>query len=157
AVPAGAGIEESLPRALPRRARSRRAGAERNPRAPGADLLGRRVAPSARDHDRARAERKIPAHQDRAHLRSRRAVQGGRVTDLASHRADFPLLKRTIDGQPIVFLDSASTTPKPQAVIDEVVAFYTHHTANVHRGVHMFGEDATQKYEEARAEVASFL
>lgn len=77
--------------------------------------------------------------------------------DLSAYRKDFPLLSRTLDGQPVVFLDSASTTPKPQPVIDAVVGFYTHHTANVHRGVHAFGEEATQKFEEARAEVASFL
>ena len=77
--------------------------------------------------------------------------------DLSSHRKDFPLLQREIDGEPIVFLDSASTTPKPQTVIDAVTAFYTQYTANVHRGVHLFGEDATQKFEDARAEVASFL
>jgi len=77
--------------------------------------------------------------------------------DLSAYRKDFPLLQRTLDGEPIVYLDSASTTPKPQTVIDAVTAFYTQHTANVHRGVHLFGEDATQKFEDARAEVASFL
>ena len=77
--------------------------------------------------------------------------------DLSAHRKDFPLLSQTLDGNPVIFLDSASTTPKPQAVIDAVTSFYTQHTANVHRGVHAFGEDSTQKFEEARAEVASFL
>ena len=77
--------------------------------------------------------------------------------DPAAHRQDFPLLARTLDDQPIVYLDSASTTPKPQAVIDAVVAYYTRYTANVHRGVHALGEEATQRFEEVRAEVASFL
>jgi cysteine desulfurase/selenocysteine lyase len=77
--------------------------------------------------------------------------------DLAALRRDFPLLTRTIDGEPITYLDSASTTPKPQSVIDAVVRFYTHHTANVHRGVHVLSEEATAEFEEARAEVAGFL
>jgi cysteine desulfurase/selenocysteine lyase len=77
--------------------------------------------------------------------------------DLSHTRQDFPLLKRTIDGQPIVFLDSASTTPKPQTVIDAVMRFYTEYTANVHRGVHNLSEEATAHFEEARGEVASFL
>ncbi len=76
---------------------------------------------------------------------------------LAGIRADFPLLARTIDGRPIVHLDSASTAPKPQCVIDAVTRFYRESTANVHRGVHVLSEEATEAYEGARAEIASFL
>lgn len=72
-------------------------------------------------------------------------------------RADFPLLRRTIDGRTITHLDSASTAPKPQCVIDAVVDFYASHTANVHRGVHVLSEEATELFERARGEVASFL
>jgi cysteine desulfurase/selenocysteine lyase len=72
-------------------------------------------------------------------------------------RADFPLLRRTIDGRAITHLDSASTAPKPQCVIDAVVDFYTGHTANVHRGVHVLSEEATERFERAREEMASFL
>ena len=86
-------------------------------------------------------------------------VEGGRL-DLEARLTQMPEIKveqGTLDGQPVVFLDSASTTPKPQAVIDAVTGFYTQHTANVHRGVHAFGETSTQKFEDVRAEVASFL
>lgn len=76
---------------------------------------------------------------------------------LARTRADFPLLERTLDGWPLVYLDSASTAPKPRCVIDAVVATYGRHTANVHRGVHVLSEEATEAFEGARAEVASFL
>ena len=72
-------------------------------------------------------------------------------------RADFPLLHRRIDGQLITHLDSASTAPKPQAVIDAVVRCYRESTANVHRGVHVLSEEATASFEGARQEVASFL
>ena len=76
---------------------------------------------------------------------------------LSRTRADFPLLQRCIDGQPITHLDSASTSPKPQCVIDAVTRFYSEHTANVHRGVHVLSEEATDLFERARQEVASFI
>ena len=76
---------------------------------------------------------------------------------LAHTRADFPLLEREIDGRPIAYLDSASTAPKPRAVIEAVLDCYRHHTANVHRGVHVLAEEASEAYEAARTEVASFL
>jgi cysteine desulfurase/selenocysteine lyase len=74
-------------------------------------------------------------------------------------RGDFPLLARTLEGQeePLVFLDSASTTPKPRAVIDAVTHYYEQCTANVHRGVHALGEEATRLYDEARLEIAGLL
>lgn len=77
--------------------------------------------------------------------------------DLACTRRDFPLLRRTIDGQPIVYLDSASTAPKPQCVLDALVGYYTEHTSNVHRGVHGLAEETTAACERARQEVASFI
>lgn len=84
-------------------------------------------------------------------------MSGNRSDPLKWTRSDFPLLSRTVDGQPIVHLDSGSTAPKPQCVIDAVTRFYTGHTANVHRGVHGFSEEATEHFERARHEVASFL
>jgi cysteine desulfurase/selenocysteine lyase len=72
-------------------------------------------------------------------------------------RADFPLLRRQIDGHPLTHLDSASTAPKPDCVIEAVCRFYRDHTANVHRGVHVLSEEATEAFERAREEVASFL
>jgi cysteine desulfurase/selenocysteine lyase len=72
-------------------------------------------------------------------------------------RAEFPMLTRTLDDRPLVFLDSASTTPKPRAVIDAVVNYYERCTANVHRGVHALGHEATQLYDAARIEAAGLL
>ncbi len=72
-------------------------------------------------------------------------------------RPQFPLLSREIDGRPLAFLDSASTTPKPRVVIDAVVHYYEACTANVHRGVYTLGEEATRLYDAARLEVAALL
>jgi cysteine desulfurase/selenocysteine lyase len=72
-------------------------------------------------------------------------------------RAEFPLLAREQDGVPLAFLDSASTTPKPHRVIDAVMHYYTECTANVHRGVHVLGEETTRLYDEARLEVAGLI
>jgi cysteine desulfurase/selenocysteine lyase len=80
------------------------------------------------------------------------------IDDLAARlRPEFPMLSRTIDGQPVAFLDSASTTPKPRAVIAAVVDYYERCTANVHRGVHALGQEATQLYDAARLEAASLV
>ena len=77
---------------------------------------------------------------------------------LANHvRPEFPLLAREYEGKPLVFLDSASTTPKPRPVIAAVMDYYENRTANVHRGVHLLGEEATDAYEAARIEVASLV
>jgi cysteine desulfurase/selenocysteine lyase len=78
--------------------------------------------------------------------------------DLARRvRLDFPMLTRSLDGRPLVFLDSASTTPKPRVVIDAVVDYYERCTANVHRGVHILGHEATQLYDAARLEAAGLI
>ena len=74
-----------------------------------------------------------------------------------SFKADFPLLTQEVDGMPITYLDSASTTPKPKAVIDAVTRYYTQMGANVHRGVHPLGESSTQAYERARLAVAQLI
>ncbi len=76
---------------------------------------------------------------------------------LAGIRADFPLLQRLVDGRPLTYLDSASTAPKPECVVEAVTRFYRDHTANVHRGVHVLSEQATEEFERARDEVASFI
>jgi cysteine desulfurase/selenocysteine lyase len=74
-----------------------------------------------------------------------------------THKADFPLLQRELDGTPITYLDSASTTPKPRAVIDAVVRYYTEMGANVHRGVHPLGEASTAAFERGRYAEASLI
>ncbi len=72
-------------------------------------------------------------------------------------RPEFPMLSRSIEGHPLAFLDSASTTPKPRAVIDAVVGYYERCTANVHRGVHALGQEASQLYDAARLEAAGLV
>ncbi|HVY67146.1 MAG TPA: cysteine desulfurase [Gammaproteobacteria bacterium] len=71
--------------------------------------------------------------------------------------AGFPLLERGYDGAPFIYLDSASTTPKPRPVIDAVVRYYETLGANVHRGTHPLAEAATEAYERARHRVAALI
>jgi cysteine desulfurase/selenocysteine lyase len=71
--------------------------------------------------------------------------------------ADFPLLERGYDGSPFIYLDSASTTPKPRAVIHAVSRYYETLGANVHRGVHPLAEAATEEFERARHRVAALI
>ena len=77
--------------------------------------------------------------------------------DVAALRAQFPILSKTVDGKPLVYLDNAATTQKPQAVIDALVDFYTGTNANVHRGAHHLSDEATRRYENARTSVAKFI
>jgi len=74
-----------------------------------------------------------------------------------NYRADFPILKTTINGEPLTYLDSAATSQKPQAVIDALVAYYQHDNANVHRGVYTLAAQATDQYEAVRDQVAAFI
>jgi cysteine desulfurase/selenocysteine lyase len=74
-----------------------------------------------------------------------------------SVRPQIPQLKRELSGRPLVFLDNASTTPKPRQVIDAVVDYYERSTANVHRGVHVLGEEATALFDDARREVGALI
>jgi cysteine desulfurase/selenocysteine lyase len=68
-------------------------------------------------------------------------------------RADFPILKRTVYGKPLVYLDNAATSQTPQIVIDVIVDYYSNYNANIHRGVHTLSQEATNKYEEARIKI----
>jgi cysteine desulfurase/selenocysteine lyase len=72
-------------------------------------------------------------------------------------REDFPILGRSVDGHPLVYLDSAATSQKPRAVIDAEVAFLTNENAAVHRGAHTLAAEATELFEDARATVAGFV
>jgi cysteine desulfurase/selenocysteine lyase len=72
-------------------------------------------------------------------------------------RDDFPLLHRTVHGKRLVYLDSAATSQKPREVLDALWQYYRLYNANVHRGVYQIAEEATARYEEARAKVAAFL
>lgn len=77
--------------------------------------------------------------------------------DVAAIRADFPILQRRVHGRPLVYLDNAATTQKPQAVIDIEADYYATMNANIHRGVHALSQQATDAYEGARAKVARFI
>ena len=72
-------------------------------------------------------------------------------------RSDFPILKRLIHGHPLVFLDNAATTQKPQPVLNALLEFLIHSNANIHRGVYQLSEDASDAYEKARQAVAGFV
>jgi cysteine desulfurase / selenocysteine lyase len=77
--------------------------------------------------------------------------------DVERVREDFPILRTRIHGKPLVYLDNAATSQKPQAVIDAIVHYYTSTNANIHRGVHLLSQMATDAYEEARLKVRDFL
>ncbi|WP_111640696.1 aminotransferase class V-fold PLP-dependent enzyme [Marinimicrobium alkaliphilum] len=72
-------------------------------------------------------------------------------------RADFPILHQQVNGQPLVYLDNAATTQKPRAVIQALVDYYEQDNSNVHRGAHALADRATEKFEQARLAVASFI
>ena len=73
------------------------------------------------------------------------------------HRRDFPILSRQVHGKPLVYLDSANTTQKPEAVLERMERYYREENANIHRGTHLLSELATAAYEGAREKVRSFL
>mgnify|MGYP002628393247 FL=1 len=76
---------------------------------------------------------------------------------LIKARNDFPILKREVNGKPLVYLDNAASTQKPQSVIDAVTRYYSDENANIHRGVHLLSQEATAAYEAARGKLARFL
>ena len=77
--------------------------------------------------------------------------------DVDKIREDFPVLKQKIHGRPLVYLDNAATSQKPQSVIDAIVKFYTVDCANIHRGVHELSQRSTAAYEETRSKAKRFL
>lgn len=81
----------------------------------------------------------------------------GKVMDLEKIRSDFPIFSREIYGRPLVYLDNAATTHKPQVVLDRIVSFYTRENSNIHRGVHYLSEASSEAYEKARQAVQHFI
>src|SRR5262245_22115220 len=77
--------------------------------------------------------------------------------DVQKIRRDFPILKQEINGRPLIYLDNAASSQKPQAVIDALDRYYTELNANVHRGVHTLSQRATREYEEARVKAQRFI
>ncbi len=73
-------------------------------------------------------------------------------------RADFPILQRSVHADtPLIYLDSAATSQKPQTVIDSISKYYSTYNANIHRGIHKLAEEATFEYENARKKIADFV
>lgn len=72
-------------------------------------------------------------------------------------KLDFPIFTRTVHGKPLIYLDSAATTQKPQVVLDAIEKYYSYQNANVHRGLHTLAEEATAAYEATRTKVAEFV
>ena len=77
--------------------------------------------------------------------------------DVQAIRADFPILYREVNGKPLVYLDNAATTQKPQGVIDAITDYYQSYNSNIHRSSHLLAELATRGYEGARVKVKNFL
>jgi cysteine desulfurase/selenocysteine lyase len=77
--------------------------------------------------------------------------------DVERVRADFPILRRQVHGKPLVYLDNAATTQKPQAVLEALTRYYTGTNANVHRGVHLLSQLATDEYEGAREKIRAYF
>jgi cysteine desulfurase/selenocysteine lyase len=77
--------------------------------------------------------------------------------DIGSVRRDFPILREEVNGHPLIWLDNAATTQKPQSVIDRISYFYEHENSNIHRAAHELAARATDAYEDARTKVAHFL
>jgi cysteine desulfurase/selenocysteine lyase len=72
-------------------------------------------------------------------------------------RKDFPILGRTVHGNPLIYFDNAASSQKPKQVVEAMVDYYYNHHANVHRGAHMLSVEATELYEQARKKLARFL
>jgi cysteine desulfurase / selenocysteine lyase len=82
---------------------------------------------------------------------------GARPLDVQAVRQDFPILNQRVHGRPLVWLDNAATTQKPQSVIDTLSHFYEHDNSNIHRGAHTLASRATEGFERARDKVRDFL
>lgn len=80
-----------------------------------------------------------------------------KALDMLSVRKQFPMLARTVNGVPLIYLDNAATSQKPRAVIDAISNYYAEINANIHRGVHTLSQEATAAFEQSRKTIASFI
>lgn len=80
-----------------------------------------------------------------------------KIFDVETIRADFPILKHWVNGKPLVYLDNAATSQKPQSVIDSMSHYYLEENSNIHRGVHFLSDKATQSYEAARVKIQRYI
>src|SRR5437868_8666051 len=83
-------------------------------------------------------------------------MAGGSV-DWKAIREDFPILRERAHGHPLIYFDNAATSQKPRAVLDALRNYYEHQNANVHRGLHALSARATEAYETARQQVATYI
>jgi cysteine desulfurase/selenocysteine lyase len=90
-------------------------------------------------------------------MRAARSVTAASGFDVERVRRDFPALHQKVHGKPLVYLDNAATSQKPQAVIDALVHYYSKINSNIHRGIHHLSEEATTAYEQARILVKDFI
>ncbi|MDR1423934.1 MAG: cysteine desulfurase [Azoarcus sp.] len=81
----------------------------------------------------------------------------GQAIDVHALKRDFPILKETVNGRPLIWLDNAATTQKPQCVIERLAHFYAHENSNIHRAAHELAARATDAYEQARETVRRFV
>ena len=79
------------------------------------------------------------------------------VLDVEAIRKQFPILNRKVKGKPLVYLDNAATSQKPQVVLDALMEYYTGYNANIHRGIHTLAEEATAAFEATRDTVRNFI
>jgi len=86
-----------------------------------------------------------------------RKLTGSGAFDVAKVREDFPILRETVHGKPLVYLDNAATSQKPLAVIGAMNRFYLAECSNIHRGVHYLSEQATEAYENTRKKCQRLL
>ena len=77
--------------------------------------------------------------------------------DINVIRQEFPILNREVKGRPLIYLDNAATTQKPQQVLNALMHYYTNYNANIHRGIHTLAEEATAAFEHTRDAVKSFI
>lgn len=85
------------------------------------------------------------------------ALVANTIYDVERYRQDFPILQREVKGHPLVYLDNAATTQKPQSVIKALTDYYSFYNANIHRGIHSLAEEATAAYEATRDAAKDFL
>jgi cysteine desulfurase/selenocysteine lyase len=97
----------------------------------------------------------MKVHAEEQNRRASTVIESG--FDVERLREDFPILRELVHGRPLVYLDNAATAQKPDAVIDAVANYYRHDNANIHRGVHLLSQRATEDYEAVRTVVQSFL
>ena len=91
------------------------------------------------------------------HLSKARIVLKTSSLDVAAIRKDFPILNRKVQGKPLVYLDNAATSQKPEQVVQAIESYYRGYNANVHRGIHDLSEEATAAYEGAREKIRLFI